>query len=159
MKKIQTRVRRIERPIEHIIVHCSATPQGKDFGADDIDRWHRNKGLDLIGYHYVVRLDGTVERGRDLFKAGAHCNDQYRDYDSIGVCYIGGLDDSGEPCDTRTPEQRTALRALLQTLKGVWPLAKISGHRDWAPSRQGGCPCFDARQEYADITGDVYMNR
>ena len=78
------------RKIDSVIIHCSATKAGMDFSVADIDRWHRAQGMNGIGYHYVVRLDGTVEKGREVEVAGAHClgwNGR-----SIGICYIGGLD-------------------------------------------------------------------
>ena len=92
------------RKIDSVIIHCSATKAGMDFSVADIDRWHRAQGMNGIGYHYVVRLDGTVEKGREVEVAGAHClgwNGR-----SIGICYIGGLDTNGNPADTRTNEQK-----------------------------------------------------
>ena len=61
------------RNIDSIIVHCSATKAGQDFTAADIDCWHRERGFNGIGYHYVIRLDGKLEKGRDVSLAGAHC--------------------------------------------------------------------------------------
>ena len=93
------------RKINEIIVHCAATPEGKNFKAADIDRWHRERKMKCIGYHYVVDLDGTVEPGRPESEIGAHClgHNQY----SIGVCYVGGLAAYGKtPKDTRTPTQK-----------------------------------------------------
>ena len=90
----------IMRRIDSIIIHCSATQAGMDFSAKDIDCWHRARGMNEIGYHYVVRLDGSVEPGREVARMGAHCigwNER-----SIGICYIGGLDARGHPADTRT---------------------------------------------------------
>lgn len=70
------------RTIDSIIIHCSATPCGKDFTAADIDRWHRQRSFNGIGYHFVIRLDGTIESGRPIGKPGAHCvgwnNQKYR---------------------------------------------------------------------------------
>jgi len=133
------------RKIDKIIVHCSATAAGKDFGASDIDRWHRARGFNSIGYHYVVRLDGRVERGRDESEVGAHCKGQ--NAHSIGVCYIGGLRADGRtPCDTRTAAQRRALRELIAGLRRRYPGATVHGHREYAAK---ACPCFDAAREYA----------
>lgn len=92
------------RKINQIIVHCSATPEGKNFNANDIDRWHKERGFDCIGYHYVIDLDGTIEKGRPIEKVGAHVKGH--NSNSIGVCYIGGLASDGKtPKDTRTVEQ------------------------------------------------------
>lgn len=130
--------------IKFIIVHCSATPEGRDVTAADIDRWHRQRGFAKIGYHYVVRLDGTVERGRPEGTVGAHCHG--KNGCSIGVCYIGGVARDGRtPKDTRTPAQRAALVRLLRELKRRYPAAKICGHRDFAAK---ACPSFDATAEY-----------
>lgn len=133
------------RKITKIIVHCSATAAGKDFSAADIDRWHRARGFRSIGYHYVVRLDGSVERGRGEAEIGAHCLGQ--NGNSIGVCYIGGLAADGKtPTDTRTPAQKRALRELIASLKMRYPSASVHGHREFAAK---ACPCFDAAREYA----------
>lgn len=134
------------RRINEIIVHCTATKAGQRFDVGNIRLWHLQRGFSDIGYHYVVLLDGTVREGRPLDVAGAHCKGH--NARSIGVCYVGGLDADGEPNDTRTPEQRTALRQLLSRLKSQFPAAVIRGHRDLANK---ACPCFDAAKEYADL--------
>ena len=78
------------RTIDKIIVHCSATPRHKDFSAEDIRDWHvKGNGWDDIGYHFVIRLDGSIEYGRMVDKYGAHVKSH--NYDSIGICYIGGM--------------------------------------------------------------------
>lgn len=135
------------RKINEIIVHCAATPEGKNFKAADIDRWHRERKMKCIGYHYVVDLDGTVEPGRPESEIGAHClgHNQY----SIGVCYVGGLAaDVKTPKDTRTAAQKEALLALLKKLRAKYPKASIHGHRDFAAK---ACPSFDATTEYKNI--------
>lgn len=136
---------RSSRPVNEIILHCSATKEGADFSADDIRRWHRQRGFTDIGYHFVVRLDGTVEKGRDIDKVGAHCLNHNRR--SIGICYIGGLDRAGRPADTRTCAQRLALPALISRLRRHHPGATIHGHREFAAK---ACPCFNAA-EYATL--------
>ena len=135
------------RKINEIIVHCAATPEGKNFKAADIDRWHRERKMKCIGYHYVVDLDGTVEPGRPESEIGAHClgHNQY----SIGVCYVGGLAANGKtPKDTRTAARKEALLALLKKLRAKYPNASIHGHRDFAAK---ACPSFDATTEYKNI--------
>ena len=105
------------RNIDSIIVHCSATKAGQDFTATDIDRWHRERGFNGIGYHYVIRLDGKLEKGRDVALAGAHCKGWNER--SVGICYIGGLDENGRPADTRTNAQKAgALSGLLSICSG-----------------------------------------
>lgn len=135
------------RKITEIIVHCSATPEGKDFTVADITRWHRQRGFRTIGYHYVVYRDGSVHTGRQEGEIGAHCTGH--NACSIGICYIGGLAADGKTAkDTRTPEQRKALLMLLRRLRAKYPNAKIHGHRDFAAK---ACPSFDATKEYADL--------
>lgn len=135
------------RRIDEIIVHCSATPEGKDYTVGDIDRWHRQRGWKGVGYHYVVYRDGTVHAGRNEAEVGAHCYGHNQR--SIGVCYIGGLSSDGATAkDTRTEAQRQALRRLLVQLRKKYPQAEIHGHRDFA---RKACPSFDATMEYKDI--------
>lgn len=134
------------RKITEIIIHCADTPEGRDDKAADIERWHRQRGLDRIGYHYVIDLDGTIEPGRDLECVGAHCKGH--NTQSVGICYIGGADVSMKPKDTRTPEQKASLLLLLKFLRAKYPDAEIYGHRDFANK---SCPSFDAKTEYAEI--------
>lgn len=134
------------RKITKIIVHCADTPEGRDDKAADIRSWHKARGFNDIGYHYVVDLDGTIEPGRDVTIAGAHTTGH--NADSIGVCYIGGADTDMKPKDTRTEEQKTALRLLLKYLVQKYPGAKIYGHRDFANK---SCPSFDAKTEYEEL--------
>ncbi len=135
------------RNIDEIIVHCTATPRGRAVKVADIDRWHHNRGFAGIGYHYVIMLDGTVCRGRNVERIGAHCKGH--NARSIGVAYVGGVEaDCTTAADTRTDKQKKALRALLAELKRRYPAASIRGHRDFAPK---ACPSFDAAAEYSDI--------
>lgn len=131
------------RKITEIILHCSATPAGRDISAADINRWHRERGFRCIGYHYVIRLDGSIEHGRPESEIGAHCIGH--NAQSIGICYIGGLSpDGSRPLDTRTPQQRISLSHLIRQLKERFPRIKIYGHRDFANKN---CPCFDIHKE------------
>ena len=131
------------RPINEIIIHCSATKEGKNFTVKDIDAWHRQRGFKCIGYHYVVYLDGTVHKGRDESEVGAHCSGH--NSFSIGICYIGGLDANGKPKDTRTDKQKAAIKSLVAELKLKYPDATIHGHNEFANK---ACPCFDVKKEF-----------
>ena len=135
------------RAIKKIIVHCADTPEGRDDRAADIRRWHKAQGWNDIGYHYVVDLDGTIEPGRPIEKAGAHCTGH--NADSIGVCYIGGCDKKMQPKDTRTDAQTASLLLLLKYLVAKYPGVTIYGHRDFANK---SCPSFDAKKEYEELT-------
>lgn len=140
-------LKRTSRKIKEIIIHCSATPEGKDFTVADITRWHKQRGFDTIGYHYVIYRDGSVHEGRDINKAGAHCTGH--NTNSIGICYIGGCDAvTGKAKDTRTDKQKAALWSLIRELVCMYPDAKIYGHRDFAAK---ACPSFDATKEYRMI--------
>lgn len=134
------------RTITLIIIHCSAVRPNQTSSAAQIDQWHKKRGWKCIGYHYVIRRDGTIERGRPESMVGAHCLNHNQH--SIGVCYEGGLDVNGKAADTRTPEQKAAMRALLVELKQSYPRALIMGHNVFANK---ACPCFDAAKEYDDL--------
>lgn len=135
------------RQINEIIIHCAATREGRDFTVEDITRWHKARGFATIGYHYVIYRDGSIHEGRPLEQIGAHCVGHNKH--SIGICYIGGCASDGKtPKDTRTPEQKEALLALLRRLKARFPNATIHGHREFAAK---ACPSFDAFREYRQL--------
>ena len=117
--------------------------------AAQIDSWHCQRGFHLgIGYHYVIRRDGTIEPGRPEWLIGAHRKNH--NAHSIGVCYEGGLDIRGQPADTRTAEQKAAMRQLLEDLHRRYPRAVVVGHHDLNPLK--ACPCIESvAREYADI--------
>jgi N-acetylmuramoyl-L-alanine amidase len=131
------------RKINKIIIHCSATPEGRHTTVEDIRRWHKERGFADIGYHYVIYIDGSVHKGRLIEQQGAHCLGQNKN--SIGVCYIGGLSKTGKSMDTRTKEQKESLKSLIDSLKVQYPEAVVYGHKDFA---QKDCPCFNAYEEY-----------
>lgn len=133
------------RFINDIIVHCTATLPGQDVGVAEVTQWHRARGWKNIGYHYLVRLDGSVEKGRPASQPGAHCYGH--NAHSVGVAYVGGLDGEGRPKDTRTEAQRRAMLKLLADLTRMYR-CRIHGHRDYA---QRDCPCFDAAREYEGL--------
>ena len=140
------------RVITLIVVHCSAVKPDQLSSAAQIDSWHRERGFHLgIGYHYVIRRDGTIEPGRPEWMIGAHCHVKGHHYNShsIGICYEGGLDARGQPDDTRTAAQKKTMRQLLEDLHQRYPRAMIVGHRGLSHDRD--CPCFDAYKEYADL--------
>lgn len=134
------------RQITEIIVHCTATRAGREYGLGDVDRWHRARGWKGIGYHYLVGLKGELWSGRPEAEAGAHCTGH--NARSIGVCYVGGLDGEERPADTRTEAQKRTLLTLLRGLRRRFPQAAIHSHRDFAAK---ACPCFDATREYAGL--------
>jgi N-acetyl-anhydromuramyl-L-alanine amidase AmpD len=135
------------RSITFIVIHCSAVRPGQQSSAADIDKWHKDKGWKGIGYHYVVRRDGSIEKGRPLEQVGSHVVGHNKH--SIGICYEGGKDGTGRNVDTRTPAQKVALRRLVEDMHARFPQAVIVGHHNLNPLKD--CPCFDAVSEYWDL--------
>lgn len=139
-------------PIKRIVIHCTATREGQDVTAATIRSWHKKQGWSDIGYHYVIRLGGSVEKGRPDNVVGSHVRGW--NTGSIAIVYVGGLDASGKAKDTRTPAQKRALKSLIELLRKKYPVP-VMGHRDLSPDRDGNgvvekhewlkdCPCFDA---------------
>jgi len=131
---------------KYITVHCSATPPKMDVTASMIRDWHKARGWSDIGYHYVIRLDGSLEIGRPFRKTGAHVKGHNKD--NIGICLIGGLDADGNPRDTFNDAQYATLRFFIANLAGSEGIKQknIKGHRDW-PNVSKSCPCFDVQDK------------
>ena len=146
------------RNMNTIVIHCSATKEGVEYNREHIKKWHLQRGFKDIGYHFIVRLDGTIEIGRPLNKVGAHVSGY--NANTIGICYIGGLNSNGKPKDTRTNKQKESLNKLIKMLIGLIPsLNEIKGHRDYSKDLNNNgvietneymkdCPCFDVKKEY-----------
>ena len=130
------------RQINRIIVHCSATKPSLDVGADEIKQWHIDRGWSDVGYHWVIRRDGTIEKGRPEEKAGAHARGHNQD--SIAICLVGGINEDGQPDCNYTAAQ---YRALNDTTNGIYMrhnIHEVLGHRD-LPGVDKACPCFDVQ--------------
>lgn len=134
------------RDINKIILHCSATPEGREVSAATIKKWHTDKGWSDIGYHYVVGLKGNVELGRPVERQGAHVRGKNKD--SIGISYVGGCDSKMNPKDTRTEDQVLALDELIANLMDKYPGSTLHGHNEFSAK---ACPSFDVQEEYKDI--------
>lgn len=130
--------------VNFIAVHCSATGPDQNVTAAVIDRWHRDKGWAGIGYHFVIRRDGTLEPGRDLGLRGAHV--EGHNHEAVGVCLAGGTDGTptNKPQANFTAAQMKALGTLLRSLRAVFPKAAVQGHRDF-PNVPKACPSFDVK--------------
>ena len=144
----------MNREINKIVIHCSATPEGKDYTVEQIRQWHLDRGWRDIGYHIIVYRDGTVHQGRSDNQIGAGVRGHNKD--SIHICYIGGVeskkvDKKWIPKDTRTDEQKDALIEICNYHKNLHPKANILGHRDFKGVTKA-CPSFDALNEYCCIT-------
>ena len=146
-----------------IILHCSATREGQDVKAADIKRWHKDRGFDDIGYHYVIDLDGTIEKGRDEALVGAHCKGH--NATSIGICYVGGCDKNMKPKDTRTQEQKRSMLSLVRKLVNKYkiPVTQIWAHHDF--DKHKACPSFDVSEfrkdyiKYVFFTGQTNIDK
>ena len=136
------------RKINKIILHCTATPEGRQHDVADIRRWHLKRGFNDIGYHYLIHIDGTIEEGRPLNKQGAHCSGENKG--SIGLCYVGGMsNDMKKAKDTRTQAQKDSLIKLMHEL--IYKYNKdmtIHGHNEFANK---ACPSFNVQKEYANL--------
>jgi N-acetylmuramoyl-L-alanine amidase len=138
------------RDISKIILHCSATPGGRDVTVDDIRRWHLANGWDDIGYHFCIYADGSIHRGRDLDKSGAHTYGHNRN--SIGICYIGGVDKDMNPTDTMTEMQDIAVIELVKSLRLIFGHLSLHGHNEFSSK---SCPSFDVQDKYKFLNEQI----
>tara|TARA_R110002153_G_C13290455_1_gene494829 strand:- start:1227 stop:1646 length:420 start_codon:yes stop_codon:yes gene_type:complete len=136
------------RSISKLIIHCSATPEDRKVTVGDLRKWHvEERGWSDIGYHFFIDLEGEIHECRPLERTGAHTKGH--NYDSIGICYAGGLDSKMQYKDTRNANQKASLEDLLCQLKGLYPKSVVYGHNDFSNK---GCPCFNAKEEYNFIS-------
>lgn len=161
-RKIQMTLRM--RKIKTAVIHCSATPEGKWFEEKDIEAMHSKRfkkiGGKHVGYHVLIYIDGTIVQTKGIEHIGQHVAGA--NSETIGICYIGGLDSKGKAKDTRTTQQKESLLKVLKELKLSYPDIEIKGHRDYSPDLDGdgiiepfeflkSCPCFDAVKEYSNL--------
>lgn len=136
-----------KRKIDKIIIHCTATPEGREVDVDEIRKWHKARGWRDVGYHYVIKLNGIVQLGRHVDEIGSHTKGH--NSNSIGVVYAGGLDaDTREAKNTRTIMQDIAFVYLLRHLKDQYPDATLHGHNEFSNK---ACPSFDVQKQYGWI--------
>lgn len=152
------------RKITLLVIHCTASRSDRTLSPQDLLKLHQARGFKQCGYHFYITTDGQCHRMRPEEMAGAHA----RGYNthSIGIAYEGGLDPAGCPADTRTAEQKKALRQLLKQLLLKFPGSRIVGHRDLSPDLNNNgtiepaeyiklCPCFNAIPEYARLANEL----
>jgi len=120
--------------INTIVIHCSASPQGRGDDAATIHRWHKQRGWAGIGYNWVIVESGAVQAGRPEYWTGAHCKGH--NTGSIGICLIGE--------DTFTDEQMSALVGMVRILKAKYPGAEVLGHYQLDDGKT--CPNIDIPQ-------------
>ena len=131
------------REIKRVILHCTATTEGKDYSVETIRKWHLKRGWSDIGYHYLIYLDGSINQGRNVFTQGAHTRGENED--SIGIAYVGGLDKDGEPKDTMTLYQDIAFMRLFEALSVTFGKLDLHGHNEFSNK---ACPSFDVQEKY-----------
>jgi N-acetylmuramoyl-L-alanine amidase len=148
------------RPIHTLVIHCTATPEGKEFTRKQINDMHVARGFSGIGYHKIIHLDGKIEQGRPQNAIGAHVAGH--NIGTLGYSYIGGVDKNGKAKDTRTPEQKAALERLVKEAVKDHGIRAVLGHRDLSPDLDHDgivekhewikmCPCFDVIPEYGHL--------
>lgn len=124
-----------------------------DISADDVREWHTaeapdGNGWSDIGYHFVIDLDGRIETGRPLDRVGAHTKGHNKS--SVGVAYVGGVDEDGDPCNTMNRRQRAAIVALIRSLRIVLGAPfELKGHNDFTDAK--ACPSFIVCDEFDDV--------
>lgn len=131
------------RTLKRIILHCTATPEGKHFDVATIRKWHLERGWKDIGYHYVIYLDGTLKEGRPIEQVGAHTKDHNKD--SVGIVYVGGVDAKGKAKDTMTQEQETTMVNLIKALREEYGELSLHGHNEFANK---ACPSFNVKTKF-----------
>lgn len=149
------------RRLKYLVIHCTATPEGREVSAADIRRWHTSpvsaggRGWKQVGYTDLVHLDGTVERlvdnNEDAWVDDWEITNGAAGYNSVSrhVVYAGGCDRSMKPKDTRTAAQRTALERYVKDFHRRFPDVRIVGHNELAAK---ACPSFDV-QAWLESTG------
>jgi len=161
--QIPTLVQILTRNITDVVWHCTATIEGQSIPLATIEKWHRDRGFNEIGYNLIIDLDGKAYMGRDWNKVPAHvAGNNAR---TLGFVYVGGLDKNRRPKDTRTPEQIETMLNFSEVMRDSFQLfykqdilLGMKGHRDYSPDRNGNgiieewewikaCPCFDVKTE------------
>ena len=132
------------RTINKVIIHCAGTKTNQNFDVSNIDQWHRDRGWSEIGYHYYIKLDGTIQQGRDLKRVGAHCAGY--NSSSVGVCLEGGKNPDGSKWDMCTRRQEYSVEKLLKKLGKQFPEITLHGHYEFSKTKS--CPNFDINKFY-----------
>lgn len=131
------------RHLNKVIIHCSATREGAHYDVDTIRKWHLERKFKDIGYHYLIYIDGTIVAGRGLDLSGAHTKGHNKD--SIGICYIGGLDKNNKPKDTMNEKQELSLLELIYSIRTLFGNLTIHGHNEYSNK---ACPSFKVSEKY-----------
>lgn len=144
------------KPLQFLVIHCTATPEGREVSSDEIRRWHTGPvcegGRDWkqVGYTDMIHLDGKVERlvdnNEDAFVDNWEITNGAKGYNGISrhIVYVGGLaSDAKTPKDTRTADQLRVMKAYVTSFHKRFPNVRIIGHNEIAAK---ACPSFDVRK-------------
>ncbi len=129
----------IRKKTDTIVIHCTQTPVTMDIDVEKVTQWHKDRGFDTIGYHYLIKRDGTLQVGRDEKYTGAHATAV--NGTSIGVALVGGGTPSMSWENNFAPIQLETLKTLLLKLKDDYDIEKIIGHYQVDDKKE--CPSFD----------------
>lgn len=142
----------MKRELLYLVLHCTATKEGREVSADEIRRWHTSpvalggRGWKQVGYTDLIHLNGSVERlvanNEDAWVDDWEITNGAKGYNSVSrhVVYAGGTIDGKTPKDTRTPAQKAALEKYVKDFHAAHPNVKIIGHNQVAAK---ACPSFD----------------
>lgn len=138
------------KAVEWIVIHCAATPPSRDIGLVEIREWHLKRGWFDIGYHYVIRRNGVIEKGRPETRPGAHARGI--NHISLGICLVGGASeiDIKDAENNFTLKQMASLKELIEELETRYPDAPVIGHRD-IPNVNKACPSFEVMDWYEEV--------
>ena len=136
------------RKLDRIILHCTATPEGRHVDVDTIRVWHKARGWSDVGYHFIIYIDGSVHSGRDVSKTGAHVAGH--NATTIGVVYVGGTDAAGKAKDTMNAAQETAFVNLVKHLRDEYGPLTLHGHNEYAAK---ACPSFIVKDKFKWLVG------
>ena len=141
--------------LKFLVLHCTATPEGREVSSDDIRAWHTNpvskggRGWSQVGYTDLIHLNGEVERlvdnNEDANVDPWEITNGAKGYNSISrhVVYVGGVVADGKTTkDTRTKAQKAAMEAYVKEFHKRHPNVRIIGHREVAAK---DCPSFDVQ--------------
>ena len=132
--------------VKGVILHCAATKRVMDVDRDTIVKWHKARGFNDIGYHWYIKFNGSIHKGRESNVMGAHCKGKNSTH--LGICLEGGLGSDNKPENNFTDEQWFSLIGLLKSLPNEFPnIKEIAGHYKYSNK---ACPSFDVEQWLED---------
>lgn len=146
----------MSKVLQYLVIHCTATPEGREVTADEIRRWHtapppQGRGWQKVGYAVMIHLDGSIETlapyNEDEWVDPWEVTNGARGYNQVSrhIVYVGGLSRDGKRSkDTRTEAQKRALRDYIKSFHKKHPKVKIVGHREINPHK--ACPSFDVQE-------------